>query len=165
MYLLPPKFKFAGVVPVHIECHNFIMEQRKQEYNDLYRALIVMKIVDHNSPKPQIFLAMWVLQMGNRLQDINSVAKKGFVPIVQTFSNFFDDDNDIYWLAKKFYDSILKFEGDIPKLIKISHALLEKEDFSYYHILKEKGILEKLILGKWFDCCFAGILNDNALAK
>lgn len=124
-----------------------------------------MKIVDQNSLKSQIFLAMWVLQMGNRLQDINTHAKKGFVPIVQAFNDFFDDDSDIYWMAKKFYDNVLKFEADIPKLIERSHSLLEKEDLSYYITLKEKGILDKVILTKWFDCCFAGILHENALAK
>lgn len=152
-------------MPVHIECHAFILDQRKQEYNDLYRALTVMKIVEHNSVKSQIFLAMWVLQMGNRLQDISTLAKKGFVPIVQAFNKFFEDDSDIYWMAKKFYDNVLKFEADIPKLIERSHSLLEKEDVSYYNTLKEKGLLDKLILTNWFDCCFAGILNENALAK
>lgn len=157
--------KFSGVIPVHVECHDFVMEQRKQEYNDLYRALIVMKMVDHNTPKPQVFLTMWVLHVGNRFQDITSLAKKGFIPIVHAFNNFFDDDTDVYWLAKNFYDIVLKFESDIPKLIEISHSLLEKEDISYFKTLKEKGMLDKLIPSKWFDCCFAGILHDNALAK
>lgn len=156
---------FAGVIPVHVECHNFVMEQRKQEYNDLYRALIVMKIIDHSTPKSQVFLTMWVLHVGNRLQEITSLTKKGFIPIVQAFSNFFDDETDVYWLAKKFYDNVLKFETDFPKLIEISYSLLEKEDISYFNILKEKGLIEKVIASKWFDCCFAGILNDNALAK
>lgn len=141
------------------------MDQRKQEYNDLYKALSVMKIIDQNTPKSHNFLAMWVLQMGNRLQDINTFAKKGFILIVQTFNKFFDDDSDIYWLAKKFYDSILKFQADIPKLVERSHSLLEKEDGLFYKTLKENDILEQLPLEKWFDSCFAGVLQENALAK
>lgn len=126
---------------------------------------MVLKVNDSNTPKSQIFLAMWVLQMGNRIQDLNVFAKNGFIPIVQTFSKFFDDDSDIYWLGRKFYDNILKFEADIPKLVERSYSLLEKEDGSYFKILKENGILGKLPLLRWFDCCFAGILNENALAK
>lgn len=141
------------------------MDQRKQEFNDLRRALNVLKIIDYNSPKSQIFLAMWVLQMGYRLQDINTFAKKGFIPIVQAFNNFFEDDSDIYWLAKNFYDNVIKFETDIPKLVDRSYALLEKEDGPYFKMLKDNGTLEKLPFAKWFDCCFAGILNENALPK
>lgn len=124
-----------------------------------------MKIVDQNTEKSQIFLAMWVLQMGNRLQDINTYAKTGFIPIVQAFYNFFDDDSDIYWLAKNFYDNVLKFEADVPKLVERSYSLLEKEDGLYYKTLQENGVLEKLPLEKWFDACFAGILSKNALVK
>lgn len=141
------------------------MDQRKQEYADLHRALIVMKIVEHNSPKSQIFLSMWVLHMGYRMQDINTLTKKGFISIVQVFNNFCDEDSDIYWLAKKFYDNILKFEPEVPKLIERAHTLLEKEDAVYFKALKEKGILDKLLIGKWIDCGFAGVLNENALTK
>ncbi|XP_023011491.2 TBC1 domain family member 7 [Leptinotarsa decemlineata] len=154
-----------GVVPVHIDCHTFIMDQRKQEYQDLYRALNVMRIIDANTPKPQIFFAMWMLQAGNFSLDKNLVSEKGFIPIAQSFMQFVDDDSDVYWLSKNFYDNVCKFESEIPKLIERSYSLLEKEDSTYYkHLLKE-GILDNLPLAKWFDCCFAGILNDNALAK
>lgn len=128
------------------------------------RALNVLRI-DYNTNKSYVFLAMWMLQSGHRLQEINCFAKKGFLPILQTFEKFFIDESDIFWMAKKFYDNILKFEAEIPKLVERSHSLLEKEEGPYYKILKEKGILEKIPLAKWFDCCFAGILNENALAK
>ncbi|CAH1973886.1 unnamed protein product [Acanthoscelides obtectus] len=43
-----------GVIPVHVDCHEFIMDQREQEYNDLLRALNVMRIIDQNTPKTQL---------------------------------------------------------------------------------------------------------------
>lgn len=124
-----------------------------------------MRIVDHNSPKSHIFLSMWILHMGYRVQDVNALTKKGFISIVQAFNNFFDEDSDIYWLAKKFYDNVLKFEAEIPKLVERSQSLLEKEDGVYFKALKEKSLLDKVLLAKWVDCCFAGVLNENALAK
>lgn len=165
MLISGAKFKILGVIPIHVECHSFVMEQRKQEFTDLFRALNVMKIVEHSTPKSQIFLAMWILQMGNRLQDINSFTKNGFISIVQTFDKFFEDDSDIYWLSKKFYDNIQRFESDIPKLVERSYWLLEKEDSTYFQTLKTNGVLERLPFDKWFDCGFAGVLNENALAK
>nr|CAI5828651.1 unnamed protein product [Callosobruchus analis] len=154
-----------GVIPVHVECHAFIMEQREQEYNDLLRALNVMRIVDQNTSKAHVFLAMWLLHTGNFTYDYNMLADNGFLPIVQSFMQFFDNNIDIYWLAKNFYDNVRKFQADVPKLVERTHILLEREDSAYYKCLINKGILDSLPLNKWFDCCFAGILNDSALAK
>ncbi|KAG5885156.1 hypothetical protein JTB14_037605 [Gonioctena quinquepunctata] len=154
-----------GVVPVHVDCHSFVLDQRKQEYNDLYRALSVMRIIESTTPKPQIFYAMWMLQSGNFTLDVSLVSEKGFLPIAQSFMHFVDEDSDVYWLSKNFYNVVCKFESDIPKLIERSYTLLEKEDPSYYKHLLKDGILGNLPLAKWFDCCFAGILNENALAK
>ncbi|KAJ8946916.1 hypothetical protein NQ314_008715 [Rhamnusium bicolor] len=120
-----------GVVPVHVECHSFIMDQRKQEYNDLLRALNIMRVIDINTSKPQVFLAMWLLQTGNFTYDINLGNEK----------------------------------ADIPKLIEYSYCLLEKEDSVLYKHLQKIGVLDNLPLVKWFDCCFAGILNETALGK
>lgn len=141
------------------------MDQRKQEYNDLLRALNVMRIIDSYTPKPQVFLAMWLLQTGNFTYDINLVDEKGFIPIVQSVIQFFDDETDVYWIAKSFYDNVHKFQNDIPKLIECSHNLLEKEDPDLYKYLQKIGVLDNLPLAKWFDCCFAGVLNETALAK
>ncbi|CAH1973882.1 unnamed protein product [Acanthoscelides obtectus] len=154
-----------GVIPVHVDCHEFIMDQREQEYNDLLRALNVMRIIDQNTPKTQVFLAMWLLQTDNLTYDLNLSAEHGFLPIVQSFMQFFDNSSDVYWMAKKFYDNVRKFQADVPILVERTHILLEKEDSAYYKSLVRNGILDNLPLNKWFDCCFAGILNDSALAK
>lgn len=155
----------VGVVHVHTECHGFIMDQRKQEYNDLLRALNVLKVIDQNTPKSQLFLFMWVLQSGNFTLEVNLFHEKGFLPIVQSFIQFFDDDVDIYWLARSFYNNVKKFEHEIPKLVECSHNLLEKEDAAYHKLLVSNDIMNNLPLSMWFSCCFAGVLNESALAK
>ncbi|KAJ8920268.1 hypothetical protein NQ315_011929 [Exocentrus adspersus] len=154
-----------GVVPVHVECHAFVMDQRKQEFTDLLRALNVMRVIDSYTSKPQIFLAMWLLQTGNFTCDINLIDEKGFVSIVQAMMQFFEDETDVYWLAKNFYENVDKFQADIPKLTECSYNLLEKEDAELYKYLHRIGVLDNLPVGRWFDCCFAGVLNETALAK
>lgn len=150
---------------MYVDCHDFIMEQRRKEYFDLLHALQVMRIVDDKTPKPQMFLAMWLLQTGQLNYNTNLQTENGLTLIVQALMQFFTDDTDIYWIAKNFYDCVQKFEADIPKLVEISLSILEKEDITLYKHLQQIGALEKLPLHKWFDCCFAGILEENALGK
>lgn len=147
------------------ECHNFIMDQRRQEYKDLLHALQVMRVVDLNMPKSHIFLAVWLLHTGYLRYDINLQAECSFVSIVQVFMQFFDDDVDIYWLAKCFYDNVKKYEGDTPKLLEASYNVLEKEDNVLYKHLCKHNILSNLPIEKWFDQAFSGILNEVALGK
>lgn len=141
------------------------MDQRRQEYNDLYRALNVMRVVDQNTPKPQVLLDMWLLQTGNYTYHSYNIYEKSFISIVQTFMQFFNDDTDVFWLARNFYNIVRKFELDIPKLVECTHNLLEKEDPMYFKSLQSSGILENLPLNKWFESCFAGIIKDSPLAK
>lgn len=160
------------------------MDQRQQEYKGLIHALQVMKIVDGNAPKPQIFFAAWLLQSGNLRFDINlqvntfffhQLYNKLFLIILQTDSNvklimqvllrLFDDDTDIFWLGKNFHTFCMKFKPDIPKLIEGTHILLEKEDITLFKHLKISGILKSLPFNRWFGSCFAETLNENSLAR
>lgn len=148
-----------------MECHSFIIEQRREEYKDLLHALDVMRIIDTNTPKSQVFLAVWLLHTGNLRYDINLQDGYSFINIVEVFMQFFEDDVDVYWLAKCFYDAIKKYEADIPKLLEASFHLLEKEDDVLYKHLCKHNILYNLSLEKWFDSAFSGILNEVALGK
>ncbi|GLV32708.1 neuronally altered carbohydrate [Carabus blaptoides fortunei] len=134
-----------GIVPVHIDSHQFVMVQRHKEYNDLIHALQVMRIIDLHTTKPQTFLAMWLLQTGKLKYDTNIQIEHGFVVIAQTLLQLFEDDTDVYWMAKGFYGIVEQFKPDIPKL--------------------EVGMLNSTPLNTWFEYCFAGIINETALAK
>lgn len=150
---------------MYVDCHKFIMEQRRKEYSDLLHALQVMRIIDDKTPKHQMFLAMWLLQTGQLNYNVNLQAENGLTLIVQALMQFFTDDTDIYWIAKNFYDCVHKFEPDFPKLVEISLTTLEKEDLILYKHLQKIGALDNLPLQKWFDCCFSGILEETALGK
>ncbi|XP_019867250.1 TBC1 domain family member 7 [Aethina tumida] len=153
------------VVPVHVEAHPFIMNQRKQEYADLMNAVKAMKLVDNSTPKSQVFLVMWLLQTGKLTFDLNLFNDKGFSAISQVFMQFFDDDVDVYWLSKNFYLKILDFQNDIPALVEGVYSLLQKEDPALFKYLESNNILDNLPMEKWFYSCFAGILNETALGK
>lgn len=157
--------KFAGVVPVYVDSHKFIIDQRQQEYYMLLHALQTMRAVDLHTPKPQIFYAAWLMQTNKWNFNVNLHTESGFTLIAQALMNFFEDEADIFWIARNFYQNIKKIEGDFPKMIEMSYNLLQKEDPGLYRHLKRIGVLDDLPLRKWFDCCFAGILNEMALGK
>ncbi|XP_018334246.1 TBC1 domain family member 7 isoform X2 [Agrilus planipennis] len=145
------------------------MEQRNQEFKDLLHVVQVMRLVDGNTSKPQVFLIMWLLQSGNLGYDFNTQYHRdyGFINIVQSLMEYFHftDDIDIYWIAKSLYGNIIKIETDFPKLLECTCTILEREDNALYKYLQGEGILNNLPLEKWYKSCLAGVLNDSALAK
>lgn len=141
------------------------MEQRHQEYKDLMHALQVMRIIDHNTTKPQLFLAMWLIETGKFKYDTNIQLENGFTLISQSLLQMFDDDTEVYWLTKGFYKIVLQFQPDIPKLVEKTLHHLQKEDYALYKHLSDIYVLNLLPLHSWFECCFAGIINESAVGK
>lgn len=87
----------------------------------------------------------------------------GFIAIAQTLLQIFEDDTDVYWMAKGFYRIVEQFKQDIPKLVDMTLLILEKEDI--YKHLENIKVLNLLPFPMWFDSCFAGVLNETAIAK
>ncbi|XP_066253163.1 TBC1 domain family member 7 isoform X1 [Euwallacea similis] len=159
-----------GVIPAQVELHTFVMNQRQQEFNDLHHTLQVMRLIDEKTAKSQVFLLMWLIQTNNLIFDLSLLYEKdegviSFSAIVKCLIHFFDDDVDIYWIAKKFYENIAKIKSEVPKFVEITYAILEKEDPELYRALQSASVLDNLPLLQWFDCCFAGIIHDNCLIK
>lgn len=128
-------------------------------------ALQVMRIIDINTTKPQLFLAMWLLETGKFKYDTNIQIDNGFTLISQSLLQMFEDDTDVYWLTKGFYNIVLQFQQDVPKLVDRTMQLLQKEDSMLYKHLADTEVLNVLPLSTWFECCFAGIINETALGK
>ncbi|XP_030761527.1 TBC1 domain family member 7 [Sitophilus oryzae] len=157
-----------GIIPMHIKCHKFVMEQRKQEYDDLYHTLHVIKNFNEKTPKQQIFLYMWLIQTRKLTFNINleqNSDAESFTAIIEYLLYVIEDDVDLYWIGIKIYDKISKHQEEIPKLIECTHNLIEKEDPDLYRYLVQNNLLESIPLKKWFNCWFAGILNENCLAR
>lgn len=51
-----------GVTPAYTDSCKYVMTQREAVYEDLLRALQVMRIVDDKTPKPKVLYAMWLLE-------------------------------------------------------------------------------------------------------
>lgn len=108
---------------------------------------------------------MWLLHSGKLKFENNYEGERGLFGIVRSMLFHFDYDVDVYWFAKAFYDTVQKFQCEVPKLIEATHHLLEKEDSKLYKHLVKIEVLDLLPLDNWFDSCFSGILNDMVLGR
>lgn len=158
-------FKFAGILPVHVDCHKFILDVQQQEFSMVHRALHIMRAVGYHTTRGQMFYAVWLVQTDKWDFNVNLQVENGFTLIAQVLTRFFEKDEDIFWIAKHLYEYVKKIEGDFPKLAEISVKLLQKEDPGLYKHLRRTRVLENLPVLKWFECCFAGILSEKALGK
>lgn len=74
-----------SVIPVYIESHDFIMTQRKAEFEDLQKALRVAKIMDKNIKSHQMFLMMWLLRTRRAKIDMSVQLESPLLRLSQTF--------------------------------------------------------------------------------
>lgn len=51
-----------------------------------------------------------------------------FIPIVNTLLELYDDEVDVYWLAKSLTDVVRNMQRELPKLKEAFITMLEKED-------------------------------------
>lgn len=64
------------MAPLYPDCHDFVMTQRSEVYEDLLRALHVMNIVNDQTPISNTFYAMWLLENRQLSLSVNIKVKK-----------------------------------------------------------------------------------------
>ncbi|KAL0281308.1 UNVERIFIED_CONTAM: hypothetical protein PYX00_002335 [Menopon gallinae] len=158
-----------NVTPRYMNNLKFVTAQRTEVYEELVRALQVMKLINNDTPKPDLFLLMWLLETGQLKFDLNlqmdDMVFKGFTAISNSLIKIFDDDVDTYWISKGFYTSVKNFHDCIPKLVEASKTILEREDKVLFKHLSELGIFDGSEIAISFNCLFADILHETALVK
>lgn len=143
--------QFVDVAPVYPDCHDFVMAQRSEVYEDLLRALQVMNIISDQTPVPNAFFAMWLLE--NRQLSLSANIKVSifiarflltfkrslspqnrshFVRIVEVLQQTFENKVDLYWISKGFYNCALEITQDLPQLKDLTYKLLEKENITLH---------------------------------
>ncbi|KPJ10026.1 TBC1 domain family member 7 [Papilio machaon] len=157
------------IIPVYADSHQFVMEQRKQQYGDLLYAVDMLELVDMSAPRTEILLAMWLLENEERkpplFPETNFNSADTFLPIAKTLIELYDNEVDVYWLCKSLTEIVRNMQKDIPKLKEAFQSMLEKEDVELFNHLVDMNALDVLPLTKWFNSCFAGVLDVTSLPK
>ena len=66
----------VGILPQHPESHQFVMQQRRQQYDDLRHTLKVTESIDEGTSMSMAFLKMYLLQEGKLpMDDTNLVSQ------------------------------------------------------------------------------------------
>lgn len=112
----------------------YVLQQRKAVFNDLYHAVQVLRLVDENTPKPQVYYIMWLLErkrlpVGKRI-DLDHP----FITISRTLSKIFDTTSfEIWWISKKFYEFVEQTDMDAQVAFAYKELeTLDPELFRYY---------------------------------
>ncbi|XP_055630478.1 TBC1 domain family member 7 isoform X2 [Toxorhynchites rutilus septentrionalis] len=153
-----------GVTPSYTDSCKYVMTQREAVYNDLLRALHVIRIIDERTPKHKVLYAMWLLETKQLCLgfDLN---ESPFCNITEVLLQFFDNDVEIYWMAKGFQENSQEILEEMGKLTDLTSTILEKEDNGIFIHLKSCDILHSLPLSKWYGSFFAGVLSEPALIR
>lgn len=57
---------FLDIIPVYPDSHQFVMEQRTEQYQDLLYAVEMLELVDLKAPRSQVLMEMWLLETEER---------------------------------------------------------------------------------------------------
>lgn len=157
------------ILPVYPDSHQFVSKQRTDQYNHILYAVNLLELVESNTPRSEVMLAMWLLeneeQKPPKFPETNWSLADTFLPIANTLLQLYDDEVDVYWITKMLTEIVRNMQKDLPKLKEAFQSMLEKEDVALYNHIIDKKALDVLPLTKWFNCCFAGVLDDTSLTK
>ncbi|XP_011704492.1 PREDICTED: TBC1 domain family member 7 isoform X2 [Wasmannia auropunctata] len=163
------------VVPVYPESQEFVMAQRKAEFQDLKEALRVTKIIDICTKQHLIFLAMWLLRKRRVKVDmaaqLESPLYRAMSTMAETMWHVLDVELkeeklvDMYWISSGLFAHVEKLQKEVGKLQECTYTLLEKEDVELYKHLVKIDALHNLPYNSWFYSCFAGVICNGSIAK
>ncbi|VVC87158.1 unnamed protein product [Leptidea sinapis] len=124
------------ILPVYTDSHEYVMEQRTDQYNDLLYAAEMLDRVSKTTPRSEVLLAMWLLELEERkppnFPDSNICSANTFIPIANTLYKLCDSEVDVYWICKRLTEIVKSMQKDLPKLREAFQTMLEKEDADLY---------------------------------
>ncbi|XP_012345013.1 TBC1 domain family member 7 [Apis florea] len=163
------------IIPVYVESHEFIISQRKAEFQDLQKALKIAKILDDYTKPHLMFLTMWLLRTRRAKLDMNTQLEfplhRAMNRMAETLWHIVDIDSyeeklvDTYWILCGFLDQVQKFHKEINRLQECTCTLLEREDPELYKHLVKIEALYNIPYDIWFSSCFAGTISNGSIAK
>ncbi|XP_076347337.1 TBC1 domain family member 7 isoform X2 [Tachypleus tridentatus] len=157
------------ILPTNPESQKFVTDVQREQFNDLYHALEVMKRINKNTPLPEVIAHMFLLEEGNfwsdQEQQMLDPSTQHLIAIATTFTKMCSSPTDAYWMTRNFCQFQRKFSNTFPSLHERLTSILEKEDPDLYrHLLSIKGF-KSLPTHLWFSQCFAEVLHENALER
>lgn len=158
-----------GILPPHQDTHSVVMVYRREQYEDVYHALEVIRFINESTPKTEVFLYMYQLETGRLSRSQRYTLEPQdelFLAIASAVEEMVDDEVDCYWLIKNFVHHLdTKFRDSQQQLQKGFEHYLNIEDSRLVTHLKACSALDKLPYNLWFRKCFASCLPPSSLQR
>lgn len=154
------------ILPVHQQSHKFVMQQRKEQYDDLYHALTVVRKIDKKSTMQQIYLKAYLLETGQiGVAFYHEKWHELFLALASSVTRITDDAVDGYWLSVRIFQKISRyFEKDDEREVELYNtftSVLSKECPKLYQHLTDVQAINCLPYKKWFLRCYSGTLEPE----
>ncbi|XP_033646228.1 TBC1 domain family member 7-like [Asterias rubens] len=160
-----------GIVPPHPSTHDFVMQQRSEQFSDLRNALRVMGHINHTTALSSEFLKMFLLEERRLpLEDeqlaIECQEEECFISLAETVIELFDNEVDAYWITATIRRNLI----DKDSFLQLSQRFvtqLQKEDSQLLKHLETTGVLSRmgLVYKAWFGGMFAGVIPPGPLGR
>ncbi|XP_063957341.1 TBC1 domain family member 7-like isoform X2 [Lytechinus pictus] len=159
-----------GILPPHPSIHDFVWQQRTEQFNDLHRGLKVMSSINEETPMSLCFLKMFLLEEGRLPLEDEKLPENDehdlFVTIATASIEMNDEDDlESYWTAVCVFRLGRKMKDQIRIMPSTFKTILKKEDPELYNHLLIINSLEKLPYSSWFNALYAGVLPTDALKR
>lgn len=171
LHTVPAMYRFliwkilTNIIPVHSQSHKFVMQQRKEQYQDLHHALTVMHKIEDNTHVSKVFLLAYLLENSRLgLEVYHESWHEVFTSIATALCKMLDDSVIAYWLSKKVFNIVDVFGQnyeDYESGFKnaTSNVLLRENAKLHEHLTSILNTINELPYNKWYKNCFAGIYN------
>ncbi|XP_033752443.1 TBC1 domain family member 7-like isoform X2 [Pecten maximus] len=159
-----------GITPANSKSTDFVMSQRRQQYEDLHHALVIMRRIDSHTPPGEVYTKMFLLQTGMLSfedHDLNNPENQALVSMGTSVSGIVEDDVDGYWITTKFYTQFSKCKESLQQLPEKTIQYLKREDNDQRLVnhLNKHDVWSCLPLVDWYRRCFSNVLPDTSFER
>ncbi|XP_050023250.1 TBC1 domain family member 7 [Dermacentor andersoni] len=158
-----------GILPTFEENITSFEKDEEDQYNDLRRALEVMRVVRNGTPQADTIALMYLVGEGRLHLDIEQQMSDEEVQHIRSIASVFTKicgkEEEAYWLTRNFWKHLKKLAVDSDAMGKQVEDTLEKEDHELFQQLLKIKAFPVLPLETWFQRCFAEVLDEDALVR
>ncbi|XP_071505365.1 TBC1 domain family member 7-like [Diadema antillarum] len=159
-----------GILPPHPSIHQFVLQQRMEQFNDLKHGLEVMSAIGPDTPPSLCFLKMYLLDEGRLPLEEEKLPETEeeelFMSIAKVVMEMSEDDEmDAFWTAVSIFRHLQGIQEQIRSMPSTFKASLKKADPSLFNHLAHAKALDRLPFTSWFNALFAGVLPTITLER
>ena len=152
------------VLPVHQQSHKFVMTQRREQYEDLRRALEVMRMIDEQTNPATVYLIMYLLERGDLCCGYKKLEwHESFILTASSVIDMVDCPVDAYWITAGLHQFFTEsnFSSYGKEFETLLTNFLKRENPKLFTCLEEIGFIPSPIICRWHERCFAGVIQSE----